>query len=199
MSGGLRACRRLRAEIGSVRRHGSSYPAVHERQASDRGPRSCRRGHHGRSRRATPACPIPVRRLSGMALGIDVGGTGVKAALVDLATAQLVGPRIRERTPQPSTPEAVDRDHRIGRHQGARGSRHARGHCRLAAACRASSRTVAWRARRTSTRAGSAGRPRTTSGRPSVGRCSSSMTRMRPGWRSWPMVRPRAAWARCCC
>lgn len=49
--------------------------------------------------RATP--------LTGLALGIDVGGTGVKAALVDLATAELVGARVREKTPQPSTPEAV--------------------------------------------------------------------------------------------
>jgi polyphosphate glucokinase len=54
-----------------------------------------------------PSVPDPSTRLSGMALGIDVGGTGVKAALVDLGTALLIGPRIRERTPQPSTPEAV--------------------------------------------------------------------------------------------
>ena len=54
-----------------------------------------------------PPVPVPGTRLSGMALGIDVGGTGVKAALVDLGTAALIGPRIRERTPQPSTPEAV--------------------------------------------------------------------------------------------
>jgi len=54
-----------------------------------------------------PFIPEVGTRLSGLALGIDVGGTGVKAALVDLATAQLVSPRVRERTPQPSTPEAV--------------------------------------------------------------------------------------------
>ncbi len=41
------------------------------------------------------------------AIGIDIGGTGVKAAVADLATGELVSPRIRERTPQPSTPEAV--------------------------------------------------------------------------------------------
>ncbi len=41
------------------------------------------------------------------AIGIDVGGTGVKAAVVDLATGDLVSPRIREKTPQPATPEAV--------------------------------------------------------------------------------------------
>lgn len=45
--------------------------------------------------------------LTGVALGIDVGGTGVKAAIVDLATAELVSPRIREKTPQPSEPAAV--------------------------------------------------------------------------------------------
>ena len=41
------------------------------------------------------------------AIGIDVGGTGVKAAVVDLVTGEMVSPRIRERTPQPATPEAV--------------------------------------------------------------------------------------------
>lgn len=56
---------------------------------------------------ADPVLPPPTTRLAGPALGIDVGGTGVKAALVDLATAELLSPRIREKTPQPSTPEAV--------------------------------------------------------------------------------------------
>lgn len=41
------------------------------------------------------------------ALGIDVGGTGVKAAVVDLATGELTSPRIREKTPRPATPAAV--------------------------------------------------------------------------------------------
>jgi polyphosphate glucokinase len=45
--------------------------------------------------------------LSGVALGIDVGGTGVKAAVVDLASAELVTSRVREKTPQPSTPANV--------------------------------------------------------------------------------------------
>lgn len=48
-----------------------------------------------------------LRPRSNLAIGIDVGGTGVKAATVDVATGALVSPRIRERTPQPSTPEAV--------------------------------------------------------------------------------------------
>jgi len=56
---------------------------------------------------ADPEMPSPTTRLSGPALGIDVGGTGVKAALVDLATAELLSPRVREKTPQPSIPEAV--------------------------------------------------------------------------------------------
>ena len=46
-------------------------------------------------------------RMSSLAVGIDVGGTGVKAAIVDLATGALVSPRVREKTPLPSTPEAV--------------------------------------------------------------------------------------------
>jgi polyphosphate glucokinase len=54
-----------------------------------------------------PSIHLAGAPLSGLALGIDVGGTGVKAALVDLATAELVSPRVRERTPQPATPDAV--------------------------------------------------------------------------------------------
>jgi polyphosphate glucokinase len=45
--------------------------------------------------------------LKGKALGIDVGGTGTKAAMIDLETAELVTARYREKTPQPSRPEAV--------------------------------------------------------------------------------------------
>jgi polyphosphate glucokinase len=41
------------------------------------------------------------------ALGVDVGGSGVKGAIVDLGTGQLVGDRFRIETPQPATPEAV--------------------------------------------------------------------------------------------
>lgn len=54
-----------------------------------------------------PLIPPPGTRLKGLALGIDVGGTGVKAALVDLATGTLASDRVREKTPQPATPEAV--------------------------------------------------------------------------------------------
>jgi polyphosphate glucokinase len=39
-------------------------------------------------------------------VGVDVGGSGVKAALVDLADGQATG-RIRVETPQPATPDAI--------------------------------------------------------------------------------------------
>ena len=42
-----------------------------------------------------------------LALGIDFGGTGIKAALVDATTGELISNRIRMTTPRPSTPEAV--------------------------------------------------------------------------------------------
>ena len=41
-----------------------------------------------------------------IAIGIDVGGTGIKGAAVDVSTGALVSERIRILTPQPSTPEA---------------------------------------------------------------------------------------------
>ena len=40
-------------------------------------------------------------------LGIDIGGTGIKGAPVDVTTGELVGERFRLETPQPATPEAV--------------------------------------------------------------------------------------------
>ena len=40
-------------------------------------------------------------------LGIDIGGTGVKAAPVDTSTGELMAARVKLDTPQPSTPDAV--------------------------------------------------------------------------------------------
>jgi len=40
-------------------------------------------------------------------LGIDIGGTGIKGAPVDLATGKLAAERLRIATPQPATPSAV--------------------------------------------------------------------------------------------
>jgi polyphosphate glucokinase len=42
-----------------------------------------------------------------LAVGFDLGGTGVKGALVDLGTGQLVSQRVRVKTPIPSVPSAV--------------------------------------------------------------------------------------------
>ncbi|MFN8533650.1 MAG: ROK family protein [Dehalococcoidia bacterium] len=40
-------------------------------------------------------------------LGVDIGGTGVKGALVNLATGELIGERFRIPTPQPATTDAI--------------------------------------------------------------------------------------------
>lgn len=125
-------------------------------------------------------------RLSGLALGIDVGGTGVKAALVDLATAELVSPRVREKTPQPATPEAVAETIRsvVGK---VLEGREVPRTCRSAVACRAWSRTVASRPPRASTPAGSTGRPRERIGEVVGYPTSSSTTRMPRGSPRSPM------------
>ena len=45
--------------------------------------------------------------MNSPALGIDIGGSGIKAGIVNLETGELTGERIKLDTPQPSTPEAV--------------------------------------------------------------------------------------------
>ncbi|MEE9356709.1 MAG: ROK family protein [Methylococcaceae bacterium] len=40
-------------------------------------------------------------------LGVDIGGSGVKGAIVDTASGELISERHRIATPQPATPEAV--------------------------------------------------------------------------------------------
>ena len=47
------------------------------------------------------------RRESDQAFGIDIGGTGIKGAVVDTTTGELVTERKRILTPQPATPDAV--------------------------------------------------------------------------------------------
>lgn len=42
-----------------------------------------------------------------VAFGIDIGGTGMKAAIVDLTTGELTTERYRIDTPQPATPESM--------------------------------------------------------------------------------------------
>lgn len=41
------------------------------------------------------------------AIGVDIGGTGMKGGIVDLKKGKLIGDRFRIPTPKPSTPEAV--------------------------------------------------------------------------------------------
>lgn len=40
-------------------------------------------------------------------LGVDIGGSGIKGALVDTEQGKFVSDRIRIETPKPATPEAV--------------------------------------------------------------------------------------------
>jgi polyphosphate glucokinase len=54
-----------------------------------------------------PPVPQAGTRMDGRALGIDVGGTGIKLGVVDLQRGELVSDHLEERTPLPSTPQAV--------------------------------------------------------------------------------------------
>lgn len=47
------------------------------------------------------------QRLWGSVVGVDIGGTGVKAAAVDVSTGELVTDRQRLDTPHPATPASV--------------------------------------------------------------------------------------------
>ncbi|WP_432491451.1 polyphosphate--glucose phosphotransferase [Kineococcus auxinigenes] len=52
-----------------------------------------------------PATPSPARPAR--ALGVDIGGSGIKAAPVDLSAGEFAAERVRLATPQPATPAAV--------------------------------------------------------------------------------------------
>jgi polyphosphate glucokinase len=45
--------------------------------------------------------------VTNLVLGIDIGGSGIKGAPVDLEAGKLAADRVRLETPQPSTPKAV--------------------------------------------------------------------------------------------
>ena len=45
--------------------------------------------------------------MTRIGFGIDVGGSGIKGARVDLDTGEFIGERIKILTPQPATPDAV--------------------------------------------------------------------------------------------
>ncbi len=55
---------------------------------------------------ATKSTKVPALHPHPLILGIDIGGSGIKAAPVDLDTGHLALDRLRIETPQPSTPEA---------------------------------------------------------------------------------------------
>lgn len=48
--------------------------------------------------------PMPT---TSRAVGIDIGGSGIKGGVVDLDAGELVGERVRQETPQPATPDQV--------------------------------------------------------------------------------------------
>src|ERR1700712_3875984 len=61
-------------------------------------------------------CWPPTRKARGMTqqspesvirFGVDIGGTGIKGAPVDLSTGLLTADRMRIPTPQPATPAAI--------------------------------------------------------------------------------------------
>jgi len=47
------------------------------------------------------------RKPSANVFGVDIGGSGIKGAIVEVQTGELVTPRKRIVTPQPATPDAV--------------------------------------------------------------------------------------------
>src|SRR4051812_35960893 len=73
---------------------------VHSRMPADRRRLSCV-AVNGQE----PAAESTPERSIG--LGVDFGGTGIKSALIDMATGELMTSRVRVPTPKPSTPEAV--------------------------------------------------------------------------------------------
>ena len=77
-----------------------------------------------------------------LAVGIDVGGSGIKASAVDLDTGELVGLRHRVPTPQPSVPEAVIASIRRMVHEAREGDRPRSGGARSASAFRPWSSTA---------------------------------------------------------
>jgi polyphosphate glucokinase len=48
-----------------------------------------------------------VEEPTALAIGVDVGGSGIKVGVVDVARGELLAPRLRIVTPVPSTPAAV--------------------------------------------------------------------------------------------
>jgi polyphosphate glucokinase len=80
-------------------------PAMRAAEPPDRAPDEEAATHEITSKPAVLAGdPAAARRIG---VGVDVGGSGIKAAAVDLDTGELVSGRYRVVTPQPSAPAAV--------------------------------------------------------------------------------------------
>lgn len=50
---------------------------------------------------------LPEAPIGRVAIGIDVGGSGIKAAVVDIDAGRFISERLRVATPNPATPDAV--------------------------------------------------------------------------------------------
>lgn len=55
----------------------------------------------------TEPAALPTRSAGRLSIGVDVGGSGIKAAVVDTDSGEMVSERIRVATPSPSTPDKV--------------------------------------------------------------------------------------------
>lgn len=54
-----------------------------------------------------PVDPSSPPGSADVGFGVDVGGSGIKGGLVDLRTGNLIGKRVKIKTPLPATPDAV--------------------------------------------------------------------------------------------
>ncbi len=92
--------------------HGSTLTRAGRRRGSGKvngvRPRSEDPGATTAMRDGSPPAgyPCPMTESSTV-VGVDVGGTGVKAALVRLSDGSLVTDRVKVATPQPATPDSV--------------------------------------------------------------------------------------------
>jgi polyphosphate glucokinase len=56
---------------------------------------------------ADPAPFAAPAAATSLAIGVDVGGSGIKVGVVDVSVGELVAPRLRVATPEPSTPARI--------------------------------------------------------------------------------------------
>ncbi len=100
-SAGGRAGRATGGEAGAVRRAGATTKAT-ARTTPNR-PAAGSRSPAARTAAVPPAAPVPAHPAT---LAIDIGGTGLKASVLD-AEGRLLADRVRVATTYPVTPEAM--------------------------------------------------------------------------------------------